>query len=59
VSTPETPIVESKSSVKVVRNAKGEPQWEVKVVVGDDESVLNDARRIAVAQYQALGRELR
>lgn len=58
MSTPE-PIIESKSSVKVVRNAKGEPQWEVKVVVGDDESVLNEARQIAVAQYQALGRELR
>lgn len=59
MSTPETPLVESKSSIKVVRNAKGEPQWEVKVVAGDDESVLNEARRIAVAQHRALERDLR
>lgn len=58
MSTPEVQV-EQRSSIKVSKNAKGEAQWEVKVVAGDDESVLNDARQIAVAQHQALERELR
>jgi hypothetical protein len=56
VSTPE-PNLDSRSSVKVVRNAKGEAQFEVKVYAGDTEAELETAHRIAVARYRELERE--
>jgi hypothetical protein len=49
---------DARSSIKATRNAKGEPQFEVKVRVGDTEAELDEARRIAVAQYRALTSEL-
>lgn len=50
--------VEQKSSIKVTRNAKGEPQFEAKVVAGATEPELTELRRLAVDQYRQLTREL-
>lgn len=50
--------VEQRSSIKVIRNAKGEAQWEVKVVEGSTGADLDALRSIAVTQHQALVREL-
>lgn len=62
MSTPErdnaTVIVEQKSSIKAVRNAKGEAQFEVKVVAGETDDALATMRAQAVAQYKALAQEL-
>lgn len=46
------------SRIKVVRNAKGDPQWEVSVADGATEEALDELRRIAVVQYKALLTEL-
>jgi hypothetical protein len=58
MSIPEQFEREQRSSIKVTRNAKGDPQWEIKVVVGEDDAALNKMREQAVSQHQALGREL-
>lgn len=50
--------IEQRSSIKVTRNAKGEPQWEVKVVVGDELEKLDIVHDMAVAHYKQLEREL-
>ena len=50
--------VEQKSSVKVTRNAKGEPQFEAKVVAGATDEELATLRQQAVTQYRELAREL-
>lgn len=57
MSTPEVQT-ESKGSVKISRNAKGEPQYEVKVYAGEPELLISSARQIAVSQYRALEDEL-
>ena len=59
MSTPETTGAEpgqdlSRSSVKVTRNAKGDPQWEIKVYVGDDPVDVQIARETALATHRAL-----
>lgn len=61
--------VEAKSSIKVTRNAKGDAQFEAKVVDGATEPELNEhswrptltrqLRRLAVHQYRELVRETR
>jgi len=48
--------VESRSSVKLVRNAKGDTQVEVKVYVGDSQEQVDQARDLAVRAYQELVR---
>lgn len=60
MSAPEhdQPVVEQKSSIKVTLNAKREAQWEVKVVDGSTMGGLDELRRIAVAQHNALIAEL-
>lgn len=62
MATPEyaggEPTVEQKCRIKALRNAKGEPQFEVSVVEGFDPAELERIRVAAVAQYQALAREL-
>jgi hypothetical protein len=61
MSTPEheyLPPVDSKSSVKITRNAKGDPQWEIKVRAGDTEAEVKEAQRIALAVHQDLARTL-
>lgn len=50
--------VEQRSSIKAVRNAKGEPQFEIKVVEGTDNMELDRIRKLAVDHYHALAREL-
>jgi hypothetical protein len=50
--------VEQRSSIKVVRNAKGDAQFEAKVVQGATDAELEQLRRQAVAQYRELAREL-
>lgn len=50
---------ESRSSVAVAMNAKGEAQVTVKVYDGADETELERIRRLAVATYQALCAEVR
>lgn len=47
-----------RSSVQVVRNAKGEPQWTIKVRVGDSEEEIVAAYKIAVKAHHALEAEL-
>jgi hypothetical protein len=42
----------------VTMNAKHDPQWEVKVVAGSTREELDELRAIAVAQHNALVREL-
>lgn len=46
------------SKFKVIRNAKGDPQWEITVVAGDTQEQLTALRQIAVAQYKALTQDL-
>lgn len=58
MSAPEYPSVEAKSSIKVTRNSKGEPQFEAKVVSGATDEELTMLRRQAVHQYRELSREL-
>jgi hypothetical protein len=48
---------ESRSSVYVARNAKGDVQVAVKVYVGDDLEEIVSAKETAVAQYRELERE--
>lgn len=45
---------ESKGSVKITRNAKGDAQFEVKVYVGEPEAAISTARQIAESQYRQL-----
>ena len=47
-----------RSSVKVTRNAKGDPQWEIKVRVGDTEEQVVEAYKLAVKAHHALEAEL-
>lgn len=51
-------IPEGRSSVKVTRNAKGDPQWEIKVRVGDTAAEVAEAREIALATHRALEHDL-
>jgi hypothetical protein len=50
----EAPLTESKGSVKITRNAKGEPQFEVKVYTGETTADIACARQIALEQYEQL-----
>lgn len=50
--------VEARSSIKVTMNAKRDAQWEVKVVDGAEMADLDELRKIAVAQHNALIAEL-
>lgn len=53
MSTPEhEQPVDLRSSFKLTRNAKGDPQWEIKVRVGDTEAEVLEAQRIAMFVYQ-------
>lgn len=58
MSSPEYPAVEAKSSIKVTRNSKGEPQFEAKIVQGATDEELTILRRQAVNQYRELAKEL-
>lgn len=59
MSTPEQETYEGgRSSVKVTRNAKGDPQWEIKVRVGDTEAEIVTAYKVAVLAHHALEAEL-
>lgn len=51
-------VVEQKSSIKVTRNAKGDAQFEAKLVAGVTDPELTELRRQAVHTYQELSREL-
>lgn len=46
------------SRIKVTRNAKGEPQWEISVREGIDAGELMRLRKLAVSEYRALEDEL-
>lgn len=61
MSTPEQHAegqVDSRSSVKVVRNAKGDTQVEVKIYAGEEDSEVERVRALAVQTYQTLLEEL-
>jgi hypothetical protein len=45
------------SKIKVTRNAKGEPQWEISVREDVEPGELDRLRKIAVDQYRALEQE--
>jgi len=45
-----------RSAVKVTKTTRG-TTFEVRVLVGDSEAALDEARRIALQQYRALSRE--
>ncbi len=46
------------SKFKVVRNAKGDPQWEITVTPDATMEMLDAMRAQAVAQYRALEQDL-
>lgn len=50
--------VESRSKIKVTRNAKGDPQWEIAVVEGVTRDEIARLRTLAVEQHEMLLREL-
>ena len=50
--------LEQRSRIKVVMNAKHEPQWEVSVVAGESAEELERLRHLAVAQHHRLVAEL-
>jgi hypothetical protein len=58
MSTPEHPLVEAKSSIKVSLNAKREAQFEAKIVEGVTDDELTALRGQAVNTYRELCREL-
>lgn len=58
VPAPQHEPVESRSKIKVTRNAKGDPQWEISVVDGVTREEIERIRSLAVEQHQALVREL-
>jgi hypothetical protein len=45
---------EQRSRIKLTRNAKGDPQWEISVVDGADFDEVDRIRKIALAQFEAL-----
>jgi len=49
--------VEPKSSIRIARTAKGDPQFEVKVYEGATAEELDRMRGLAVAEYKALNDE--
>ena len=51
-------IVEQRSKIKLTRNAKGDAQWEISVLAGEQDATLDAIREQAVAQYRALQKEL-
>jgi hypothetical protein len=60
VSAPEQTEVDvgQKGSVKVVRNAKGDAQFEVKVYVDDTLDEIQAAKETALSVYRELQHEL-
>lgn len=66
MSAPEPPAppqqqgepVESRSKIKITRNAKGDSQWEISVVDGVSREEIERIRGLAVEQHQALVDEL-
>lgn len=50
--------LEQKSSIKVSTTAKGDPQFEAKIVEGATDLELTNLRRQAVHHYRELRREL-
>ena len=57
MSTPENQQGESRSSVKISTNAKGDVQVEVKAYTGDLDQI-DEVRAKAVATFQALQQEV-
>lgn len=56
---PDEPRLEdSQPKIKVVKNAKGSVQWEIQVVPGVTSEEMDELRKIAVAQWNALEAEL-
>lgn len=47
-----------RSKVKLSRNAKGDPQWEITVAEGSTEADLSALRVVAINQYKELEKEL-
>ena len=58
MSSVEHEQIEQRSKFKVVRNAKGDPQWEISVISGATSEEMDALRAIAVAQYKALEQDL-
>ncbi len=58
MTTVEQELREQRSSIKVTLNAKHEPQFELKVYAGEEESELARIRTLAVEQYKFLLEEL-
>jgi hypothetical protein len=48
---------EQRSKIKVSRNAKGDPQWEITVLVGEEASAVGRAREIALEMHRAMEQE--
>jgi hypothetical protein len=49
---------EQRSKVEITRNAKGDSQWRIVVVTGEDESLIFEAKRLAVKVNTELEAEL-
>lgn len=58
MSTPENVQPESKSSIKASLNAKGDPQFEIKIVEGADPTEIERLRGLAVSTFRQLRAEL-
>lgn len=59
MSTPEPQQErEQRTSVKVTRNAKGDAQFEWKILTGEDDAVVDALRHQAVRQYRLTADEL-
>lgn len=57
-TTEHDPQIEQRSKIKLTRNAKGDPQWEISVVADEQDATLDAMRAQAVAQWRALEMEL-
>lgn len=49
---------ENKSKIKLIRNAKGDPQWEISVVEGTPPEEMERIRNLALREHRALLDEL-
>lgn len=52
------PVIVDKPKVKLIRNAKGDPQWEISAVEGATNEVLDGLRAQAIRQWRELEIEL-
>lgn len=50
----ESRVVETRSKIKLSRNAKGDAQWEITIVEDASPDEIERLRQLAIAQHRAL-----